>query len=314
MTTLTEADVEQAALDWLASLGWQIALAADIGPAALDPERTDHSQVILERRLRDALAALNPALTDDAISDAFRKLTQPQGASTETRNRAFHRMLLDGVQVEYRASNGAIRGAQAQAIDYDNPYANDWLAVNQFTVKDNNHNRRLDIALFVNGLPLGIIELKNPADENATISSAFNQIQTYKSELSTLFSFNELLIVSDSNEARIGSMTAGWEWFKQWRVMADQTPTEAATPELQTLLNGVCEPRGMLALIRDFIVFEDNGGALVKKMAGYHQFYAVQAAVEETLRAAAMQRALRQVADPAGQYETGGQPGGARTG
>ena len=311
MTTLTEADVEQAALDWLASLGWQVARAADIGPGAPDPERADHSRVILERRLRDALAALNPALTDDAISDAFRKLTQPQGASPETRNRALHRMLLDGVQVEYRASNGAIRGAQAQAIDYDNPYANDWLAVNQFTVKDNNHNRRLDIALFVNGLPLGIIELKNPTDENATISSAFNQIQTYKSELPTLFSFNELLIVSDSNEARIGSMTAGWEWFKQWRVMADETPTEAATPELQTLLNGVCEPRSLLDLIRDFIVFEDSGSALVKKMAGYHQFYAVQAAVEETLRAAAMQRALRQVAEPAGQYETGGQPGGA---
>ena len=313
MTALTEAAVEQAALDWLSSLGWQVARAAAIGPGSPDPERADHSQVVLERRLRDALASLNPTLTDDALNDAFRKLTLPQGASTETRNRAFHRMLVDGVQVEYRAPDGAIRGAQAQAVDYDNPYANDWLAVNQFSVKDNNHNRRLDVALFVNGLPLGVIELKNPTDENATISSAFNQLQTYKSELPTLFSFNELLIVSDGNEARIGTLTAGWEWFKQWRAMSDETTAGAATPELQTLLQGVCEPRNMLDLIRDFIVFEDdNKGAPVKKMAGYHQFYAVQAAVEETLRAAAMQRALRQVAEPHGRYETIGQPSGVR--
>lgn len=311
MTALTEAAVEQAALDWLSSLGWQAARAADIGPGSPDPERADHSQVVLERRLRDALAFLNPTLTDDALNDAFRKLTLPQGASTETRNRRFHRMLVDGVQVEYRDPDGAIRGAQAQAVDYDNPYANDWLAVNQFSVKDNNHNRRLDVALFVNGLPLGVIELKNPTDESATISSAFNQIQTYKSELPTLFSFNELLIVSDGNEARIGALTAGWEWFKQWRAMSDETTAGTAIPELQTLLQGVCEPRSMLDLIRDFIVFENNDGAPVKKMAGYHQFYAVQAAVEERRCAPPQcQRALRQVAEPHGRYETIGQSGG----
>ena len=209
MTTLTEADVEDAALEWLAALGWQTAHGPDIGPGAPGEERADYGAVVLERRLQDALARLNPELPSDALDDAFRKLTRPEGSTLEARNRAFHRMLVEGVNVEYRTDGGAIRGAQAAVIDYDNPAANDFLAVNQVTVTEREHTRRPDVVLFVNGLPLGVIELKNPADEDADIWTAWQQLQTYNAELPTLFSMNELLIVSDGTEARLGTLTAG---------------------------------------------------------------------------------------------------------
>ena len=319
MTTLTEADVEAAALDWLASVGWEAAHGPDIAPDTLDAERHDYGQVVLERRLRDALAELNPTLPTDALNDAFRKLTRPEGATLETRNRAFHRMLVDGVTMEHRAADGAIRGAQAKVIDFDEPATNDWLAVNQFTVTEDRNNRRPDIVLFVNGLPLGVIELKNPADEDATIWTAWQQLQTYKAELPTLFSMNEVLMVSDGTGARVGTLTSGREWFKPWRTITGETLTDPLMTELQVMLEGVFEPSRFLALVRDFIVIEDDGsGALVKKMAGYHQFHAVGVAVDETLRAAELQRAESQVAEEGGQYKAerkpGGEPGDRRIG
>ena len=182
MTTITEADVEQAALDWLSGLGWQVAHGPDIAPDAPRTERDDYGQVVLERRLRDALDQLNLSLPTSALDDAYRKLTRPEGSTLEARNRAFHRMIVDGVTVEHRAEDGAIRGAQAQVVDFDDPANNDRLAVNQFTVTENRNTRRPDVVLFVNGLPLGVIELKNPADEDATIWTAW-QLQTYKAEL-----------------------------------------------------------------------------------------------------------------------------------
>ena len=308
---LTEAVVEDAALAYLESLGWTIAPGPDIAPGAAIEERTDYGQVILEQRLRDALARLNPSLPTDALDDAFRKLTLPVGATLEARNRTFHRMLVEGVTVEYRADDGAIRGMQAQVINFDDVGANDWLAVNQFTVSENRHTRRPDIVLFVNGLPLGVIELKNPADEDATIWTAWQQFQTYKAELPTLFAFNELLMVSDGTQARVGTLTAGREWFKPWRTITGETLADPNKPELQVALEGVCEPERFLALVRDFIAFEDDGsGALVKIMAGYHQYHAVQVAVDETLRAAKLQRTAKQVAEERGRYESGQQPGG----
>ena len=216
MTTISEATVEDAALAYLENIDWTIAHGPDIAPGTADAERTDYGQVILEQRLRDALARLNPSLPADALDDALRKLTLPVGATLEARNRTFHRMLVDGVTVEYRADDGSIRGKQAQVINFGDVGANDWLAVNQFTVSENRHNRRPDIVLFVNGLPLGVIELKNPADEDATIWTAWQQFQTYKAELPTLFAFNELLMVSDGTQARVGTLTAGREWFKPW--------------------------------------------------------------------------------------------------
>ena len=269
MTTITEAVVEEAALGWLSDLGWQVAHGPDIAPDTPNAERGDYSQVVLERRLRDALAALNPGLPTSALDDAFRKLTLPEGSTLEARNRAFHRMLVNGIEVEYREAEGRVRGDQVRVIDFDNPADNDWLAVNQFTVTENKNTRRPDIVLFVNGLPLGVIELKNPADEDATIWTAWQQLQTYKAELPTLFSMNEALVVSDGTEARIGTLTAGREWFKPWRTVTGETLADANMTELQVMLEGVFEPGRFLALVHDFIVFDDDGsGALVKKMAG----------------------------------------------
>ena len=310
MTTLTEADVEQAALGWLAEAGWGVAYGPEIGPGAATAERDDYGEVVLERRLRDALASLNPGAPGEAVDDAHRKLTRPEGPTLEARNRAFHRMLVNGVEVEYREGVGRVRGDVVKVLDFERPDRNDWLAISQFTVSENRNTRRPDIVLFVNGLPLGIIELKNPADEDATIWTAWQQLQTYKSELGTLFSMNEALVVSDGNEARIGMLTSGREWFKPWRTVSGQTLADRHMTELQVMLEGVFQPRRFLALLRDFVVFDDDGsGALVKKMAGYHQFHAVRVAVEETLRAARLE--LQRLASvDTGHYEAGRKPGG----
>ena len=311
MTTLTESTVEDAALAWLESLGWSVAHGPEIAPDTLGAEREDYGDVVLEGWLRAALDRLNPGLPAEALDGALRKLIRPEGATLETRNRAFHQMLVNGVTVEYRGDNGAIRGGQARVIDFDDPAANDWLAVNQFTVVENKHERRPDVVLFVNGLPLGLIELKNPADEDATIWTAWRQLQTYRAELPSLFAMNAALMVSDGAEARIGTLTAGREWFKPWRTISGETLADPYLPELQVMLEGVCEPRWFLALVRDFIAFEDDGsGALTKKMAGYHQFHAVGTAVAETLRAAELQKAAGTDEKP-GHYESGRKPGGA---
>ena len=312
MTGITEAVAEEAALDWLRDLGWQTAYGPDIAPESAGAERDDYGQVVLERRLRAALASLNPDLPADAIESAYRKLTRPEGSTLAARNRAFHRMLVWGVEVEYRTAEGAIRGAQAQVVDFDRPTANDWLAVNQFTVTENKHTHRPDVVLLVNGLPLGVIELKNPADEDTTIYDAWQQLQTYKERIPGLFALNELLIASDGSFARAGTLTAGWEWFKPWRTVGGEELADAAMPELQVMLEGVCAPVWLLKLIRDCIVFEDDGGALAKKMAGYHQFHAVRVAVDETLRATELQMEGRRVAEVPEGYEAGRRSGGER--
>ena len=310
MSTFTESTVEAAALDWLADLGWSVAYGPDIAPDAPGAERVDYGQVVLEGRLHHALAQLNPELPVEALDDAFRKLTRPQGPTMETRNRAFHRMLVDGAAVEYRADDGDIRGAQARVLDYDEPANNDWLAVNQFTVVENKHERRPDVVLFVNGLPLGLIELKNPTDKDATIWTAWQQLQTYTAELPGLFGLNAALIVSDGLAARIGTLTAGREWFKPWRTISGETLADPTRPELHVLLAGVCTPKRFLSLVRDFIVFEDGGsGGLVKKMAGYHQFHAVETALTQTLRAAEMQGET--VREDSRGYASGRRPGGS---
>jgi len=180
---IDESIIEQAALDYLESLGYATLRGNDIAPGEPAAERTDYGQVILEDRLRQALARLNPTIPAEALDDAFRKLTRPEGPTLEARNQQVHRWLIDGVTVEYRHKDGHIAGAQVRLLDFDKPDNNDWLAVNQFTVIENKHNRRPDVVLFINGLPLVLLELKNAADENATIWNAWQQFQTYKAEL-----------------------------------------------------------------------------------------------------------------------------------
>ena len=316
MTAFAESVVEEAALEWLAALQYAVVHGPDIAPGELLAERRHYSEVIFEDRLRKALARLNPKLPPEALEDAFRKIVRIEGSTPQARNRAFHRMLVDGVTVEYRRRDGSIAGAQVRVLDFaktEKTDQNDWLAVNQFTVLENKHTRRPDVVLFVNGLPLVLMELKNAADENATIGAAYNQIQTYKAELPTLFDYNALIVISDGTEARIGTLTAGREWFKPWRTIAGETLAPASMPEIQVMIDGVFEKRRLVDLVAHFIVFEDEGGGkLAKKMAGYHQFHAVRLAVEETLRAAP---GLRDAA--AGRYETrkaGGEAGDRRVG
>ena len=307
MSAFTESVVEEATLAWLEALGYSIAHGPHIAPGELAAERKDYGQVVLEDRLRQALARLNPRLPAEALEDAFRKIIRVEGPTPEARNHAFHRMLVDGVTVEYRAADGGIRGAQARVIDFGTPENDDWLAVNQFSVSENRHTRRPDVVLFINGLPLALLELKNAADEDATVWSAFQQFQTYKAELPTLFAYNALLVVSDGVEARIGTLTAGREWFKPWRTIAGETLAPASMPELQVMIQGVFDKRYFLDLVGNFMAFEEEGGGkLAKKLAGYHQFHAVRFAVGETLRAAR----LLTSGDLEGRYETGRKPGG----
>ena len=312
MTTITEDHVEQLALGWLSEVGWGSVNGADIAPDASGAERDDFGDVILERRLRDAIDRLNPGIRFDAHEDAFRKLTNPQGVSLTVKNESFHRMLVEGVNVEYRDIDGRIRGAQVRVIDFDYVGANDFLAVNQFAVAENKNSRRPDVVLFVNGLPLGIVELKNPTDEDATIRTAWQQLQTYKSELPTLFSMNELLVVSDGLETKVGTLTSGWEWFKPWRTITGDEVADATIPQLEVAIRGLCGSSRFLKMVRDFVVFESDGGSLpVKKMAGYHQYHAVEFAVGQTVRASMLVEEDVDLAEPASGYETGRTPGGA---
>ena len=285
MTHFTESIIEDTALEWLKDLGYTVVFGNDIAPDEPAAERENYGEVILAERLKDALKRINPSVPAEALEDAFRKVTRPGSPSLVGNNRSFHKMLADGIEVEYR-HEGRIKGDKVWLIDFDNLDNNDWLAVNQFTVVENHINRRPDVVIFVNGLPLAVIELKNAADTKATIWSAFNQLQTYKNEITPLFVYNEALIISDGTHARIGSLTADKERFMPWKTIAGDTLADGHAIELEVLLRGVFEKRRFLDLVRYFIVFEDDGvGQPIKKMAGYHQFHAVNMAIEQTLRA-----------------------------
>lgn len=283
----SESVIEQAALAWLENIGYSVAFGLDIASDGSSPERDNYGQVVLLERLLHSLQSLNPKIPPDAIKEAFRKLTQPDSPSLILNNHTIHRYLIEGVQVEYTRDDGSIAGDYVQVIDFDNPDNNDFLAVNQFTVVENKHDRRPDIVLFVNGLPLAVIELKNAADDKTTIWTAFNQLQTYKDQIPSLFSYNAVLMVSDGLHARVGTLTANKEWFMPWRTIEGEDLDDTHHTQLQVVLEGVFNKQRFLDLIKYYIVFEDvGGGNLVKKMAGYHQFHAVRHAVQSTVRAA----------------------------
>ena len=285
-TTFNESDVEEAAHGWLAELGYAVAHGAEIAPEAPGAERRGFGDVVLVERLRAALARINPGVPEEAREEALRQVTRATSGSLAERNRAFHLLLTDGVPVEYRRPDGSIAGDTVKLADFEDPARNDWLAVNQFVVVEGKTTRRPDIVVFLNGLPVAVLELKNPADENATIHGAFNQLQTYQRDIPALFPYNEVLVVSDGVEARAGTLTAEWERFMPWRTIEGDALAPKDTPELEVLIKGIFERRRFLDLLRHFIVFEVDGASVAKKMAAYHQFHAVNKAVEATAHAA----------------------------
>ncbi len=277
--------VEHAGIEILKDLGWVHLHGASIAPDGPAPQRQSFSEPLLIKRLATALEKLNPTVPQGAREEAIRKLVTSETPSLVEENRRIHRMITGGVDVEYRAADGRIVGDKVWLVDLANPDANDWLVVNQFTLIEGRNNRRPDLVLFVNGLPLAVIELKNAATEFATIAEAYNQLQTYREQIPSLFRTNAVLITSDGMEARIGSLTADQERFMPWRTETGEDFAHRGTPELETLLRGVFNREHFLALIRDFIVFGDKGDGPFKIIAGYHQFFGARKAVREAVEA-----------------------------
>nr|EES51712.1 MAG: type I site-specific deoxyribonuclease, HsdR family [Leptospirillum ferrodiazotrophum] len=282
---LTESDVEEIVLGWFGELGYSVLHGPAIASGEPGAERYDYSNPLLPDRLKSALSRLNPSLPLETLEEAFRKLSRLDSPSLIQQNRLFHKMLVEGIPVEYRLGDRIVHDL-AKLADWENPKNNDWVVVSQFTVVENHHNRRPDIVVFLNGLPVAVIELKNPTDENATIWGAFDQLETYKSEIPALFTTNEVMVISDGIHAKVGSLTANKEWFMPWRTIEGEELAPTRLTPLEILTRGVFEKSRFLSYLRHFVVFEeDTGGLPVKKIAGYHQFHAVNKAVLETVTA-----------------------------
>jgi len=282
---INEDQLEQLCLDWFREVGFDYANGYDIAPDGAAPEREDYRQIVLTGRLLDALARINPRFPQSAIEEAAHVISKPEHPSLIQNNRAFHRLLIDGVMVTFNQGDEKVTD-HVQLIDFQNPDNNRFLVANQFTVRGSKMNRRPDIVVFINGLPIAVIELKNPADENADVWDAHNQLQTYKEEIPDLFVFNEALVVSDGITARIGSLTANKERFMPWRTIRNEDDKPLLEYELEKVVRGFFDRELLLDYIRYFVLFEQDGDDIIKKIAGYHQFHAVREAVRVTVIAA----------------------------
>ena len=282
---LTENHVEESAIAWLAELGYTPAWGPDLEPDGCAPERGSYQDVILKKRLWDAISRLNPGLTTDNVDIAVAHILRDEKPSLLEENRRLHGLLTDGLSLEVKRDDGTLGGEIVRLLDFDNPTNNDWLAVRQFTVIQGERNRRADVALFINGLPLAVLELKNPGIAGATLSAAIQQLQTYKLQISSLFRTNALLVASDGITARLGSLTADEERFMPWRTVDGKDIAPKGSLELETLLRGVFAPHSFLQLLRSFTVFQPGKNGLIKIIAGYHQFHAVLKALEQTVSA-----------------------------
>jgi type I restriction enzyme R subunit len=272
-------------LEQLAVLGYTCASDDVIGPDGKQPARDAYDEVVLTARLTATVARLNPALPPEAQADAVRRLTQSELPNLLEENRRIHRLLTEGADVEYYGEDGTLTAGKVRLIDFEQPANNDWLAVQQFTVVAGQAKRRPDVVVFVNGLPLAVVELKAPGGESATLSSAFNQLQTYKQQVPALFHSNALLVTSDGLMARVGSLSAEQERFMPWRITDGTRIEPKGMPEMATLIEGVFEQGRFLDVLRHFTVFGEGPSGLIKIIAGYHQFHAVKKAVTSTLRA-----------------------------
>ena len=306
MTKLLESDIEQMAIDLLKAKRWEYLYGPAIAPDGETPMRRAFDEVVLREKLEQAVKRLNPTLTDEVCDGAVKTVLRIASPDVLANNEAFHRLLTEGVPVS-TYQEGMERGERVWLVDFDDPWNNEFTVVNQFTIIENGHNRRPDVLLFVNGLPLVIMELKNAADENATIESAYRQIETYKQQIPSLFTYNELIIISDGLEARAGSLSAGFSRFTAWKTEDGEHIASPLQSQLEVLINGMLKKDTLLDLVRSFIVFEKQKTEdlktgittikTVKKMAAYHQYYAVNKAVESTLRATGINIGGDQVAE-----------------
>jgi type I restriction enzyme, R subunit len=279
-----EADLEAVVLDLLGTLSWSVRYGPEIAPGELAAERGDYREVVLIGRLHDAVVQLNPDLPLDAVEDAVKTALRPESQVAESENWRAYRLLVEGVPVDFRGNDGTIRSARARLVDFNDPRNNDYLAVNQFTVLGT-RERRPDVVLFVNGLPLVLMELKRPGDENATLRGAFNQIQTYRAQIPDIFTWNQVTVISDGTQARAGSFTAGWEHFAPWKTIHGQDLAPGGLPQYEVLVQGMFQPEVLLDLVRNFVAMYGEGRRMAKLVAKYHQYWAVRKAVDCTVEA-----------------------------
>lgn len=309
---ITEDQLEQLCLDWFKAMGYDYICGYEIAPDGENPERTDYRQIILPDRLLKSLQAINPNIPSATLEQVVSQISKAETPILIKNNKAFHQFLLEGVKVEFK-DKGKEKTDYVQLIDFDSADSNQFLVVNQYTIAGSKGNRRPDVIVFINGLPLAVLELKNPADNNADIWSAYQQLQTYKEEIPDLFIFNEALVVSDGLNARVGSLTANKERFLPWRVIDNEHDKPSYEYFLETLVKGFFKPDLFLDYLRHFILFEEDQGKTIKKIAGYHQFHAVRQAVKATV-IAAQQPATNKIAEPRANYADKVKPGSGKAG
>ena len=309
---ITEDQLEQLCLEWFQTLGYDYANGYDIAPDGDFPERSDYRQIILQDRLIQQLQIINPHIPLATLEAVTQQLAKPETLILIKNNKAFHQLLLEGVKVEFKRDGKAITD-YVQLVDFSSVSNNQFLVVNQFTITGSKGNRRPDVIVFINGLPLAVLELKNPADNSADIWSAYQQLQTYKEEISDLFVFNEALVISDGLNARVGSLTANKERFLPWRTVENENDKPLFEYHLETLVKGFFKPKLFLDYIRHFVLFEQDGDKIIKKIAGYHQFHAVREAVKATV-IAAQQQDENSIAEPRANYGNKVVPGSGKAG
>lgn len=284
-TNFVESQLEEAALEWFEELGYEVVFGPDISPDGDYPERDDYQQVILTERLREALERINPRLPAEAIADAIRQITVPQSPSLVMNNRAFHKMLTEGIDVSARQPDGSYRTEKAYIIDGKQPRNNELMAANQFTIVEHGNEKRPDIIVFLNGIPVVVLELKSAINENVDISDGYNQLQTYKETLPSLFTYNAFMVTSDGINAKVGTLTASQDWFMAWRTIDGEDVASGSIPQLEVLIKGMFDPARFFDIIQHFVLFQSNGSDTTKILGGYHQYHAVNKAVQSTERA-----------------------------
>ncbi|MFC7420493.1 type I restriction endonuclease subunit R [Iodobacter arcticus] len=311
---INEQQLEELCLTWFQETGWQYLYGPDIAPESETPERSDYRQVLLKQRVMTALARINPHIPAAALEQAFHTLQMVSEPNPVARNRSVYRLLLNGVQVEFSVDDQKHIDF-VHFIDFTEPGNNEFLVVNQFTIQGSKQPRRPDLIAFINGFPLAVIELKNPANEQTDVWDAFNQLQTYKDEIADLFNCNTALVVSDGWTARVGSLTANAERMLPWRTIANEDDRPRLQMELETVVRGFFQPALFLDYLRHFVLFEQDGDAISKKIAAYHQFHAVREAVRATVIAAeSPEKGLLEVREERATYGKEVRPGSRKAG